>query len=457
MFSIPEEIIKKYSVSGPRYTSYPTVPNWKAVTRDEQLSWYSKTAEISNRQLGLYIHVPFCKSRCFYCGCNVIVSRNEDRKRSYVLSLLAEIERLGKLFKGSRKLALLHFGGGTPTTLSNEEFSMIISKIKSYFEFDPQIEISIEVDARVTKPETLDYLSELGVNRMSLGVQDIDPKVQKAVNRIQPVELTAALLEKARKLNFTGINFDLIYGLPHQSIESFQHTIDQVIQMRPDRLAVYNFAYLPDQNPNQKGIRELDLPSGETKLDILFNTIRSFNSAGYEYIGMDHFATQEDELTKAQKDRRLYRNFMGYTPKSGIDQFGIGLSSIGEFGPYFVQNEKALDQYQSSIVDNGLAGVRGIELTDDDLRRKWVIMQLICNFFLSYREFEKEFRESFVDLYSHEISKLREIEDDGLIELLPDGIKVTDNGKILVRNICMIFDTYLKSKAAGKTQFSKTI
>ena len=456
MKRIPEALIKKYSMSGPRYTSYPTAPMWKEINEEQQVNWLTSNKE-SKRPVSLYVHIPFCWERCTYCGCNVLVTKQQWRSDNYVDFLLKEIDHLSTYISKDRKIRQLHFGGGTPTFLLDHEFEKILQKIRSYFEFETNAEIAIEVDPCSTRENQLEFLAGLGFNRMSLGVQDFDLKVQEAVNRVQSRDVTQSHLERAKKNGFKGVNFDLIYGLPFQTVESFNHTIDTVIEMKPDRLALYNFAYLPAQMPHQRKIDFESLPDEDTKLEILFLAIEKFSASGYNYIGMDHFALEQDELSIAQKNRTLYRNFMGYTPKSGVDLFGIGASSIAEFGPYFIQNEKKVKEYQGRVEENGISGSKGLELSEDDLIRKWTITRLICHFYLSFDEFKQEFGKEFNEYFKNELNRLEEFQQDGLLELSSIHIQILDFGKILVRNICMIFDAYLEKEDVPKIQYSRTI
>ncbi len=456
MLDIPEELIRKYAVIGPRYTSYPTAPMWHEIDRSTQMDWYTKTRK-SRSPLSIYVHIPFCRERCTYCGCNVIVTRQQKQSGDYTNYLLKELDRLGEFSSGNREIRQLHFGGGTPNFLLNEEFKLIMDKVDAIFAFEKDAEIGIEIDPSSTRPHQLEFLRSMGVNRLSLGVQDFDEKVQEAVNRHQSKETTAEHLRLARKIGIKGINFDLIYGLPFQTAESFKQTLDSVIEMRPDRLAVYNFGYLPKRMPHQRKIDPQTLPDEKTKLAILFRTIGQLTASGYVYIGMDHFATPEDELSIALKNRSLHRNFMGYSPKSGVDLFGIGLTSISEFDRYFLQNEKTLKRYKTEVASTGLAGCRGMALSEDDQIRKWTILRLICHFHLSFSEFEKEFKIPFKDYFQNETNQLNDLQEDGLLEFNEDNITVINIGKILVRNICMVFDAYLKQKDVPEIRYSKTI
>ena len=455
-FQIPDELIQKYAVIGPRYTSYPTAPMWQEIDQNQQRNWISLSQK-ERRPLSLYIHIPFCRERCYYCGCNVHLTKQQKTSAVYLNFLLKELDHILKHQTGRKTVRQLHFGGGTPNFLLDEEFKLIIDKIRSGFEFESDAEIGIEMDPCTTRPGQLDYLRKLGFNRLSLGVQDFNEEVQIAVNRIQGKDVTLQLLELARSLGISGINFDLIYGLPHQTVKTFQETLDAVVEMRPDRLAVYNFGYLPHRMPHQRKIDPDTLPDKDTKLSILFKTIETLTSAGYNYIGMDHFALPEDELSSALENRTLYRNFMGYTPKSNVDLIGIGMTAISEFSRYFIQNQKTLKSYQNSIDLDGLAGCRGIQLSRDDQIRKWTILRLICHFYLSFEEFESEFGIGFKEYFAEEMDEVRELQNDGILEVAENSISVVNHGKILVRNVCMVFDAYLKKQEVPKVKYSKTI
>jgi len=456
MFHIPEHLISKYGVIGPRYTSYPTAPLWQDIDLNTQKQWHQLACE-SQRPLSIYIHIPFCRERCYYCGCNVYVTKQQSQSAQYVSFLLKELESIQDLQNGNRKIRQLHFGGGTPNFLLNEEFELIFDKIKAIFPFEDNAEIAIEVNPGTITTDQLDYMGKLGINRLSLGVQDFNPKVQKAINRIQTPEITQKVLDHARQIGFKGINFDLIYGLPFQTAESFEKTINRVIQMNPDRLAIYNFGYLPERMPHQRNIDPDTLPNEKTKLSIFLNTIQSLTENGYNYIGMDHFAKPDDELSIAQKNRTLYRNFMGYTAKSGVDLVGIGVTSISEHDQFFLQNEKKLKAYKNLIDLSGFAGNRGIKLSRDDQIRKWTILRIICHFFVSFDEFEKAFNVPFKEYFVKELKDLEDLKTDGLLNIFDTHIEVIDHGKILVRNICMVFDAYLKKENVPKIRYSKTI
>jgi len=456
LYQIPDRLIQKYAVNGPRYTSYPTAPVWGPVSTDVQSDWYKELAT-SDRPLSMYFHIPFCKERCTYCGCNTMITKNQSKATDYVEHLLKEIDQLAAFGLTHKKVRQLHFGGGTPTFLLDEEFKMILDRIRSHFEFEDQAELAIEVDPCSTHKGQLAMLAGLGFNRLSLGLQDFNLKVQESVNRVQSYEITKEHIDEARELGFTGVNLDLMYGLPHQTLETMKVTLDQVIELSPDRVALYNFAYLPEQLPHQKQLNPGDMPNEKVKLEIFFEAIKKFTEAGYDYIGMDHFAKRTDELSKSQKARKLYRNFMGYSPKSGVDLVGVGITSIGEGEHYFLQNLKTLPEYQKSIEASGIAGAKGLRLSEDDRIRKWTIIRLICHFYVDFSEFKEEFGKDFQTYFAAELATLDDMIDEGLIARSSEHLEVLDWGKLLVRNICMRFDAYLTGDKAPKVKYSKTL
>ena len=455
-FRIQPALVDKYGISGPRYTSYPTAPIWHDIDRATQKDWFSALKN-SQRPLSFYIHIPFCRSRCYYCGCNTHVTRNQLQSADYVKRLIHEIKSLRTFLEGGKQIRQLHFGGGTPTFLQDNEFEDLLETIKSCFDFEPDAEIAIEVDPRSTRPNQLSFLYEQGFNRLSLGVQDFDTTVQSAIHRIQSEALTNEHLQSARSLGFKGINFDLIYGLPFQTLDSFKKTLDSVIQMKPDRLAVYNFGYLPERMIHQRKIDEASLPDKQTRLSLIFEAISRFTDAGYEYIGMDHFALPDDELSIAMNNRTLNRNFMGYTPKTDVDLLGIGMSAISETEHFFLQNEKKIKPYQEQVDKSGLAACKGMMLSRDDLMRKWVIRRIICHFYLSFTEFEAEFKTPFDACFETEVSSLKKMEEDGLLTIKPDHIEISETGKVFVRNICMLFDAYINNDNAPRVKYSNTV
>ena len=451
------ELIKRYDKSGPRYTSYPT-----AVQFDEGFSEadYRRLAEDSNtsgRPLSLYFHIPFCDTVCYYCGCNKVVTKDRSRAAPYLEHLHQEIALQGALFDRSRTIDQLHWGGGTPTFLSHDEMRELMHVTGKHFQLrnDDTGEYSIEIDPREVQTDTIALLRELGFNRMSLGVQDFDERVQKAVNRIQSEKSTMAALDAARREGFKSISLDLIYGLPFQSVDSFTHTLDKVLAISPDRLSVFNYAHLPELFKPQRRINEAELPTAQEKLDILQHTIEKLTANGYVYLGMDHFAKPDDELAVAQRSGTLYRNFQGYSTHANCDLIGMGSTSIGQVADSYSQNRKDLEEYYTSISAGKLPIFRGYELNTDDKLRRAVITDLICHFKLTKAKVEQAYNIVFDDYFASEMNDLDAMQADGLVKLEAAQIIVQDAGKLLIRNICMVFDHYLREKQ--NQRFSKVI
>jgi oxygen-independent coproporphyrinogen-3 oxidase len=452
------DLIVRYGGRGPRYTSYPTALQFsEELTADD----YRENAIASNASgvpLSLYVHIPFCHTLCYYCGCNKIVTRNQDRVDRYIEMLYREIDMQSELFDKSRKIEQLHFGGGTPTYLDKEQLDDLMAKLRSAFTFDEgdNREFSIEVDPRTVDEDGIRHLAELGFNRLSLGIQDFDPIVQEAVNRAQTTDDVLGLVLAARDSGFESISFDLIYGLPHQSVESFDKTLELVIGMRPDRLAVYNYAHLPRRFKGQRMINDDDIPSPEVKLDILHRTIDSLCDSGYEYIGMDHFALPEDELVLARKNGTLQRNFQGYSTHRECDLVALGVSAIGSIGNVFAQSSVSTIEYEA-LIENGQLPIRkGIAVDDDDLLRADVIQALMCYDELSFEKFGAEHNIDFAEYFAAEIERLQPLADDGLIELDQSGVVITQKGRLLLRSIAMVFDRYI-DQAENDNRFSKAI
>jgi oxygen-independent coproporphyrinogen-3 oxidase len=452
------ELIRRYDKSGPRYTSYPT-----AVQFHEQFNEarYREIAAATNtgataRPLSLYFHLPFCNTVCYYCGCNKIVTKDRSRAAPYLERLHREVALQGELFDRNRKVDQLHWGGGTPTFISHDEMRALMEQTRKHFNLhdDDSGEYSIEVDPREVGPGTLPLLRELGFNRLSMGVQDFNEVVQKAVNRIQPKEQTLAVLNEARELGFGSINMDLIYGLPHQTVKTFTDTLEQVIDAAPDRLSVFNYAHLPEMFKPQRRINVEDLPSPEEKLNILQASIDMLIGAGYVYIGMDHFARPEDELAIAQREGSLYRNFQGYSTHASCDMIGMGVTAIGSIGNSFSQNVRTEDQYYEALDQQHLPLLRGYELNADDLLRREVISQLICHFRLEFAAIEQQFDIAFFDYFADELEALAQMQEDGLLTVSDRGIEVSPAGMLLIRNICMVFDAYLGQR---QQSYSKVI
>ena len=450
-----EELIKKYDKPGPRYTSYPPATEFSENFGREHYIKHLLESNKVRKPLSLYFHIPFCENACWFCGCNVVINRIRGREVPYLRRLKNEIEYLKRYLDFGREVIQLHWGGGTPNYLTKEQTEFLFSLIRENFNLSPDAEISVEIDPRSVDFEYLKLYRELGFNRISMGVQDFNPSVQRAINRIQPFPLMERVMQWIRELGFSSVNIDLVYGLPLQTPESFLDTVRKTIELNPDRVAVYNFAYVPWLKPLQRRIDPSTLPKPQEKLRMLETAIEEFTRAGYVYIGMDHFAKPTDELVIAQKERKLWRNFQGYTTKKGVDLIGIGMSSISMLERYYGQNYKTVRPYYEAI-DNGLLPTfRGIELNGDDLIRREVITELICNFRLEKREIETRFGIDFDRYFERELEELKPMEEDGLLKLERDRIEVTPLGRLLIRNICMVFDVYTKRRK--ERRFSRTI
>ncbi len=451
-------LIRSHDVSGPRYTSYPTADRFVEDFGEAALQGWLARRNVGGiaLPLSLYVHLPFCDTLCYYCGCNKIVTRDHSRSASYIKYLDKELKLLAPHFGERPELSQLHWGGGTPTFLAHEEMAALMAATDREFRRTPDAECSIEVDPRRVRPGTMAFLAGLGFNRCSLGVQDFDPQVQKAVHRIQTEEETRRVIEEARASGFRSINLDLIYGLPKQTLDSFNRTLDQVLALDPDRIALYSYAHLPTVFMPQRRIHAAELPMPEAKLQILTLAIGRLTRAGYLYIGMDHFAKPDDELAIAQAQGRLQRNFQGYSTHAESDLVGIGVSAIGRVGPTYYQNEKRLDAYYGALDAGRLPVARGIELTPDDLVRRAVIQALACHFRVSLESIELAYLVDFRKYFAAELRDLARLEADGLVELQPDWIVVTPKGRLLVRAVCMVFDRYLREKRA-KASYSKVI
>ncbi len=452
------ELIVRYGGRGPRYTSYPTALQFhEGLTADE----YRANALASNESgvpLSLYVHIPFCHSLCYYCGCNKIITRNQARVERYLEMLYREIDMQSILFDKKRKIEQLHFGGGTPTYLSGTQLDDLMAKLRGAFNFDgsEHREYSIEVDPRTVDVKRIRHLAELGFNRLSLGIQDFDPVVQKASNRIQAADEVLDLVLAARDAGFESISFDLIYGLPHQSVDSFNTTLEIVIAMRPDRLAVYNYAHLPHRFKGQRMIDDADIPSADVKLDILHQTINRLCESGYEYIGMDHFALPEDELVLARLAGTLQRNFQGYSTHRECDLVALGVSAIGSVGSVFTQNAVTTMEYEAIIESGQLPIRKGVSVDRDDALRAAVIQALMCYDRLSFDDFSKQHGIDFSDYFCTEIERMKPLASDGLIILDRAGVTITQSGRLLLRSIAMVFDRYI-DQSQDDNRFSKAI
>lgn len=446
-------LIQKYNYSGPRYTSYPTALEF-AETFGEA-DFQQAVTRYPERALSLYVHIPFCHRLCYFCGCNKIVTRQQHKADQYLDALEQEIIHRAPLFAG-RQVSQLHWGGGTPTYLNKAQISRLMGLLRHHFNFNADAEISIEVDPREIELNVLDHLRAEGFNRLSMGVQDFNKEVQRLVNREQDEEFIFALLRHAREIGFTSTNIDLIYGLPKQTPESFAFTLKRVGELNPDRLSVFNYAHLPTLFAAQRKIKDADLPSAQQKLDILQQTITSLTEEGYQFIGMDHFARPDDELAVAQREGVLHRNFQGYTTQGDSDLLGMGVSAISMIGDCYAQNQKELKHYYQQVDETGNALWRGIALTRDDCIRRDVIKSLICNFHLDFSAVEKQWDLDFADYFADDLNLLAPLAKDGLVAVDAHGIQVTAKGRLLIRNICMCFDAYLRQKARLQ-QFSRVI
>ena len=458
--SFDPDLIRRYDKAGPRYTSYPTAVQFHTGFGEAQYRvWAQQTNEEPiPRPLSLYFHIPFCDTVCFYCACNKVVTKNRSKALPYLDHLYRELALQGALFDRDRHVDQLHWGGGTPTFLSHAQMEELMAETRRHFKLrdNDEGEYSIEIDPREADRETVAVLRRLGFNRMSLGVQDFDPRVQKAVNRHQSYAETMVVMGAARDEGFKSVSVDLIYGLPFQSVGSFARTLDTVIEASPDRISVFNYAHLPELFMPQRRINADELPSPAEKLDILAMAIERLTGAGYVFIGMDHFAKPDDELAVAQRSRTLYRNFQGYSTHADCDLVAMGITAISMVGDTYSQNVKTLDEYYAALDAGRLPILRGVELTPDDRLRRRVITELICHYRLDYAQIESEYPVRFQEYFAAELADLAEMEADGLLTLDAEGIKVGPSGKLLIRNVCMTFDRYLREKATVQ-RFSKVI
>jgi oxygen-independent coproporphyrinogen-3 oxidase len=452
-------LISKYDQAGPRYTSYPPAPLFSADfgPEDYQRAILQTEKNPQNKNISLYVHIPFCDSLCYFCGCTTVITKNTQHLQQYLEYLKKEINLLAPLVHPERKVVQMHWGGGTPTYLSPTQLYELGSSLRHFFSFEEDAEMSVEIDPREVTFHHLKALREIGFNRISLGVQDFNPKVQQAINRNQSEFITQQAIDWSRKLGFSSINIDLIYGLPHQTVCSFSETLDAIVKISPERIAVYNFAYVPWMKRHQKLIHGEDLPSSQTKVEILSATIERLTESGYEYIGMDHFARPTDELTLARKNRTLHRNFQGYSTKAGADLYGIGMSSISHFGTYYAQNEKTLREYYQALNNGRFATHVGYRMTKDDEIRKFVIMRLMCDLILDIAEVEHRFDIEFSGYFSLAMRKLEPLIEDGLVHLSGTTLTVSPIGRLFLRNIAMCFDAYLSENVLQQRRYSKTV
>lgn len=451
------ELIQHYNVSGPRYTSYPTAVQFSDKIHANDFIKALTQSNTHHLPLSLYIHVPFCANICYYCGCNKIITKDRNHSEQYVQALLAEIELISQHISSNQIVEQIHFGGGTPTFLTIEQITTIINTLKQHFTFahHRECDFSIEIDPRTVDWETMGSLAELGFNRISLGVQDLNIDVQRAVNREQSLQQIQSVIDAAHTLQFYSINIDLIYGLPKQTPQSFKHTIEEIIKLQPDRLSVFNYAHLPERFKPQRRIHTEDLPTPHQKLAILQNTIEQLTRAGYRYIGMDHFALPDDDLSLAQEEGRLCRNFQGYNTHGHCALIGLGASSISQIGDLYCQNTADLEEYLTNINKQHLATKRGLLCNEDDHIRREIIQQLICHFYLDFTQIEKSFNISFRKYFNMIFPELNQMANDNLIKLNENSIEILDTGRLLVRSVCMLFDNYLNKQVMQR--FSRVI
>jgi oxygen-independent coproporphyrinogen-3 oxidase len=453
---ISPALLEKYGRPGPRYTSYPTAPEWSdqfgSADAIEAFRRADKTA--SPAPVSLYVHIPFCESLCLYCGCNVVVQKDHSQSSIYLKALMNEIDRLSSEVSRSRKVEQLHWGGGTPTYLSPDQIEALFRHIESRFSFADDAELSIEVDPRVTTTDQLETLRRVGFNRVSMGIQDFDPLVQRTVRRIQTYEQTRSLFERCRQLGFQSLNVDLIYGLPHQTVESFAETLRLIVELNPDRIALFSYAHVPWMK-KQQGSFAAYLPQGVEKLKIFSSAVQAFADAGYRYIGLDHFARPDDELCRAQDDRTLHRNFQGYTTRRGCDLFAAGVSSISSTDDAYIQSWRDLRHYYEALGSGRLPTMRGLRVSSEDRLRRSVINRLLCHGVIVKPELEREQNIRFDEHFSLEMAALGELERDDLVRIYPDRIQVEPIGRIFIRNVAMVFDAYLR--AGDRLGFSSTV
>lgn len=449
-------LVRKYSQPGPRYTSYPTAPQWSTTVTGKQYAQALHTIGLNGANpIAVYIHIPFCESLCYYCGCNIEISKKRIVGIQYVGALLKEVAAVASRLGQRSCVNHMSWGGGTPTYLPCDEIERLYNGIRSHFGFSPEAELSIEVNPRVTTEQQLVLLARLGFNRISLGVQDFDPKVQKAVHREQSAGETLAMLRRCRELGFQGINFDLIYGLPYQTPRSFEQSVAEVIRMGPDRIALYHYAHLPALRFHQKILEKYPMPDARERVEIFTAAYHHLIQAGYVAIGMDHFATPSDELARALPEGKLHRNFMGYASQHAPDLIGMGASAIGEVGGGYFQNLRESKEYQFAIESGELATFRGCVISEEDRRRKWVIQHLMCAFQLSFEEYENFFQEPFEARFGVELKALEGFYEDEILEKAGGFIKVTPLGRLFIRNTAMVFDAYLPK--SGSMVHSQTV
>jgi len=450
---IDTQLLNKYNINGPRYTSYPTALEFHSDFNEEDL--IEAVAAGDTRDLALYLHIPFCHSLCYYCGCNKIVTRHRHKADDYLDYLIKEMESRAQHFS-DYQVKQLHLGGGTPSFLTESQFTRLISELRHHFNFADDAEMGIEIDPREIELDLLDHLKTLGFNRLSFGLQDTNQEVQEAINRIQDTQFVAELIKRGRELGYQSINLDVIYGLPHQTPALFTKTLSDVMKLDPDRISLFSYAHLPARFAAQRKIKDDWLPSGQVKLGLMLQAIDTLTSSGYVAIGMDHFAKPTDELAIAQQEGHLHRNFQGYTTQGNCDLLGLGVSSISSISNVFSQNQKGLKEYYQAIDNDGSAVDKGLTLDNDDLIRASLIKQLMCNFRLDIVKFNQQWQIDFNDYFATEIKNLNDFIKDDLVEITKEEIRIQKTGRLLVRTICMTFDKYM-AKQINKQRFSRVI
>ena len=455
--SVGEEFVTRYNRPGPRYTSYPTAPVWSDAYGPGDFEAAMQAAEKKRSPVSLYMHLPFCESLCLFCACNVIIRKDKGVTPPYLSVLKKEIDHIASRVSRDRQVSQFHWGGGTPTYLSPEQMEDLFVYTRERFNFAPDAEIGIEVDPRVTSRAHMEIVRKMGFNRLSMGVQDFKEEVQQAIHRIQPYEQTRDLIATARELGFDSINVDLIYGLPYQTAESFAHTVEQIVSLSPDRIAMFSYAHVPWLK-KQQGSFAAHLPEGMKKFDIFRSGLLKFLEAGYLYIGMDHFAKENDELAVSQRNRTLHRNFQGYTTKAGADLYGMGITAISGIQETYAQNHRDLPSWEKAVQERGIATMRGYRLSQDDIIRREVISRLLCHTVIVKDEISKKFGIHFDEYFAPELEHLKMPQEDGLVIINDKEIRAAWLGRIFIRNLAMIFDPYLeKQQLAARPLFSKTL
>ena len=459
-FDVDLELLKKYNRPGPRYTSYPTAPHFHDAFTSEDFYQAIVSANQGDHlsDVSLYFHFPFCRTMCYFCACNVIITNNAGRIQRYLDYLKKEIDLTSKLINPARKVVQMHWGGGTPNYLTPDQIADISGYIKARFNFSDTAEISMEIDPRTITPEHLPAIHETGFNRVSFGVQDFNPKVQEVINRVQTDEQNTYIIRESRRLGFDSVNMDLMYGLPYQTVASYEKTLDRVIELSPDRLAVFNYAHVPWLKKHQQLLPQEAMPDTSERLSILKQLIERLTDAGYVYIGMDHFAKPDDDLTRALEQKSLYRNFMGYSTYADAEVYAMGVTSISQLHNVYAQNVKVNKAYEQRLDEGVMPALIGLELNDDDKLRRYVITEIMCNSQVLKEDVQQRFKIDFDTYFQDALSQLEPLNEDGLVSVLPDRIQVHDAGRLVVRNIAMAFDAYLQADQQGKEpRYSRTV